>query len=75
MSDNPDFDCGGHALAREMRNAKRLEEERANDPAKNWLVSVSNFILYTVFGLAILSFVLSGAYVVYRFLRGLLTSG
>lgn len=66
----PDFDYGGHALAHEMRNRERLAEERAKDPAKNWLVSVSNFIVFAVFGLGILSLL----YVAYGLLRGLLTS-
>lgn len=66
----PDFDSGGHALAHEMRNTERLEEECAKDPAKNWLVSISNFIVFAVFGLGVLSLL----YVAYGLLRGLLAS-
>lgn len=56
-------------LLSEMRAADKLADERAKNPAANWLASVSNFIVFTVFGLGILSALLACGYVALAVLR------
>ena len=56
-------------LLAEMHEADKLADERAKNPATDWLASVSTVIVFTVLGIGFISMLLVIGYIAVTLLR------